>query len=368
MVVSSEIEELRRRKIEHIKVTLLEDVQYKISTWFEDIVLIHNPLPEIDYDKINTCTKLFNRSFNYPLLIDSITGGISLAKNINEKLAELAAKYNIPISCGSQKSILMNKELLNTYKVIKEVCPDCYLIGNIGAHDLIAKSKEIVGELISTINADALAIHLNPLQEVIQTGGHISYANIIDAIRNVVDAVDVPVIVKETGAGISMKVARILESVGVSAINIAGAGGTNWALVEAHRSLYRNNRFLAEIAKTFSTWGIPTAASLIEVLSVVNIPVIASGGIRNGIDVVKSLVLGAKMAGLAHPFIKEYFRGPTHLERLIDKLIFEIKTTMFLVGAKDVPSLKNAEYVIIGNLLQWIKWRGLYNKWIRTVS
>lgn len=364
----SELEELKRRKNEHIRVTLLEDVQHKTSTWFEDIILIHNSLPEIEYDKIDMRTKLFDRVFDYPLLIDSITGGTSLAKDINERLAELAAKYNIPISCGSQKSMLVNKELLSTYKVIKEVCPNCYLIGNIGAHDLTTKPIEIVDELISAINADALAIHLNPLQEVIQTGGRVSYAGIIDTIRNVVDAVDVPVIVKETGAGISMKVARVLESVGVSAINVAGAGGTNWALVEAYRSLYRGDKFLANVAETFSTWGIPTAASLIEVLSAVNIPVIASGGIRNGIDVVKSLVLGAKMAGLAYPFVKEYFRGPAHLEQLINKLIFEIKTTMFLIGAKDVPSLKNAEYVIIGNLFRWIEWRGFYNRWTRRTS
>ena len=359
----SDDEFVEERKQEHIKIILNEDIGYKISTWFECIHLIHNALPEMDLDDVDTSVNFLGRKFDYPILIDSMTGGTKLAMDINRSLAEAAGKYNIPVSCGSQKAGLLNNGVVDTYRVMRDICPDCFIIGNIGGHDLVPDPVEIASKIISMIDADALAIHLNPLQEAVQHESIVKHSGVIEAIAEVVDHLDVPVIVKETGAGISMGVAKVLESIGVSAINVAGAGGTSWSAVEMFRNRLRNDDLMAEVGRTFWNWGIPTAASLIEVLSSVDIPVIASGGIRTGIDIVKSLVLGASMAGLAQPIIKMYFKGV--LEEFIDRLIYEIRTGMFLLGVSNTSSLKsNAEYVITGDLLEWIRQRGLERRWL----
>jgi isopentenyl-diphosphate delta-isomerase len=287
-----------------------------------------------------------------------MTGGAELSKKINERLAVLASRYNIPISCGSQKAGIRDKSLVETYRIMRDVCPECFIIGNIGGHDLIEDPVGIASEAVSMIDADALAIHLNPLQEGVQRGEKVDYRGVLDTISRVVDALEVPVIVKETGAGICMGVAKALESVGVAAINVAGAGGTSWSAVEVFRNRMRDESLLSDVGLTFWDWGIPTAASLIEVVRSVDIPVIASGGIRDGIEIVKSIVLGAHLAGMAQPFLKAYFDDK--LEYFLDKIIMEIKLAMFLVGAEDINTLWNdVDYVLTGELLSWVNQRGL---------
>ena len=345
------------RKDEHIDIVARKEVSYKKSTWFECIHLIHNSLPELDIDELDCSIDFFGRKFNYPILIDSMTGGSNRGESINRALARLAAKYNIPISCGSQKAGLMNRELIYTYRVMRDECSECFIIGNIGGHDLVGDPISVAEEVISMIDADALAIHLNPLQEAVQHESKVNYRGVIDSIRVVKDNIDVPIIVKETGAGISMHVAKVLEGIGVDAINISGAGGTSWSAVETYRNLIRDDKLMYEVGKSFWDWGIPTAASLIEVVCSVDIPVIVSGGIRSGIDIVKSLVLGASMAGIAQPFLKAYYKN--ELEYFVDKIINEIKITMFLTGASSVKDLSKVDYVITGDLYNWLSWRGL---------
>ena len=353
-------EKVEERKIEHIKIILGEDVNYHVTTWFEHIHLIHNSLPEINLKEINMGTVFLGRNFKYPILIDSMTGGTKLAKSINKSLAELACKYNIPISCGSQKAGIINNEVVDSYRVIREVCPEGFVIGNIGGHDLAKDPENILNKVISMIDADAVAIHLNPLQEAVQHESDADYSGVIDAIEKAVDLTDKPIIVKETGAGISLEVAKVLESIGVDAINISGAGGTSWAAVEVYRNQLRNDFLMSNVGKTFWNWGIPTAASIMEVVSTVDIPVIASGGVRTGIHIVKSLVLGASLAGIAQPFLKAYFNGEDGLERFMNQLIHEIRITMFLVGSQDITSLReNVDYVITGDLLEWLRQRNI---------
>jgi len=349
---------IKERKLEHIKIILEEDISHHVSTWFEYVHLIHNSLPELSLDKIDMTTSFLGRRFSYPILIDSMTGGVKGTEKINKALAELASKYKIPMSCGSEKAAIKDPEIRYTYRIIRNVSSDIYLIGNIGAHDLKEDPKRIAEEVVSIIEADALAIHLNPLQEAIQTG-YVDYEDVIKVIEKTVDYLDIPVIVKETGAGISFGVAKILESIGVSAINIAGVGGTSWSAVEAKRHLFSGNKLYSSVGNTFWDWGIPTAASLIEVVNSVDIPVIASGGIRNGLDILKSLVLGASLAGMAAPFLKALYEGEDELRFFIEKVILELRIGMFLVGSSSIRELKDVQYVLLSPLRDWALQRGV---------
>ena len=356
-------EKIEERKMEHIKIILNENVDYNVTTWLEYIHLIHNSLPEINFDEIDTKINFLGKVFDHPILIDSMTGGTRLAKSINKSLAEIACKYNIPISCGSQKAGILDDNFIDSYKIIRDICQDGFVIGNIGGHDLAKDPEVILDKVISMIDADAVAIHLNPLQEAVQHESNVTFQGVVDAIKKAVDLTDKPIIVKETGGGVSLEVAKLLESLGVAAINVAGAGGTSWAAVEFYRNQLKKDDLMSNVGKTFWDWGIPTAASLIEVVSSVNIPVIASGGIRTGIHIVKSLVLGASLAGLAQPFLKAYFNGEDKLENFMEQLIYEVKTAMFLIGADNIKSLKeNADYIVTGDLLEWLQQRGLFRR------
>lgn len=345
------------RKFEHIKIVLDKDVEYKVDNWFDYVYPIHISLPEIDIDDVDTAVEFLGRRFSHPILIDSMTGGTEKAYKINEALAGIASKYDIPVSCGSQKAGLIDESLVYTYRVFRDVCPNCFLIANIGGMDIVDDPVGVAEKVVSMIEADALAIHLNPLQEAVQHESKPMYSSVLNSIESICESIDVPVIVKETGAGISMGVAKALEGVGVAAINISGAGGTSWAAVEVYRNLLREDKLMAEVGKTYWNWGIPTAASLLEVASSVNIPVIASGGIRNGIHVLKSLILGAKLAGLAAPLLKAYYKG--ELDFFMEKLVSEVRVGMFLVGARNVHDLSKVDYVITGDLWLWCKQRGL---------
>lgn len=351
---------VKDRKVEHIDIVLRENPEYHISTWLEYVYLIHNSLPELSMDDLETSVDLFGRRFDYPILIDSMTGGGKDTDKINRAFAELAHEYNVPVSCGSQKSYLKHPELGYTYRVMREVSKDVFIIGNIGGQDLRKNPKEIVDKIVSLIEADALAIHLNPLQECIQPEGERDFKGVLDAIAEVVDYLDIPVIVKETGAGISYEVAKSLEAAGVSAINVSGAGGTSWSAVEIIRSRRKTPEDI-DVGGVYWDWGIPTAASIIEVVNSVDIPVIASGGIRTGLDIVKSIVLGADMCGLASPFLKALSKGEDYLKRYMETLIAQVKIGMLLTGSKDIPSLKEAKYVLVGPLREWVIQRGVWD-------
>jgi len=351
---------VKDRKVEHIDIVLKDNPEYHISTWLEYVHLIHNSLPELSMDELDTHVELFGQRFEYPILIDSMTGGGEDTDKINRALAELAYEYNIPISCGSQKAFLKYPELGYTYKVMREVSKDLFIIGNIGGQDLRSNPREVVDKIVSLIDADALAIHLNPLQESVQLEGDRDFRGVIDAIAEVTEYLDIPVIVKETGAGISYEVAKSLEAAGVSAVNVSGAGGTSWSAVEVLRSRRKMSEFY-EVGSVYWDWGIPTAASIIEVVNSVDIPVIASGGIRTGLDIVKSIVLGADMAGLASPFLKALSKGEDSLRRYMEGLITQLKIGMLLTGSKDISSLKEAKYVLLGPLKEWVIQRGVWN-------
>lgn len=348
----SDIEIIKQRKREGIEIPLNKDVQAKTtSTYLEYVKLIHNALPELDYDEIDISTTFLKRKFSAPIIIDSMTGGAPEAARINGRLGELAEKYGFAMGLGSQRAGLESKQLAETYSIARKNAPSAFLIANIGGAQL-AKGLTIenIKKIIDMIQADALVIHLNPLQELIQPEGEPKYKGVLSKISEISGDLDVPVIVKEVGAGISKEVAVKLEVAGVSAINVAGAGGTSWAGVEKIRAEASNNDLKTHLGEIFWDWGIPTAASLVEVKKTVKVPIIASGGLRNGMEMAKCIVLGASMCAMAYPFLLKAAESKEQLFNFADTVIAELKSTMFLIGAMNLSVLKSSRYILTGPL------------------
>jgi len=352
--VPSDIEVIKQRKKDGIEIPLHKDVQARTaSTYLEYVKLVHNALPELDYDDIDLSTTFLGHRFSVPLIIDSMTGGTDEATIINGRLGELAQQYGFGMGLGSQRAGLKSEELAATYSVARDNAPGAFLIANIGGAQL-AKGLTIeeARKIVKMIGANALVVHLNPLQELVQPEGEPRYRGVLDRISELVKNMDVPVIVKEVGAGISREVAIRLEMAGVSAINVAGAGGTSWAGVEKLRADMMKNKAKARLGEVFWDWGIPTAASLIQVRRAVKLPLIASGGMRNGLEVAKCVVLGASMAAMAYPFLKAAAHSKEALFAFTDSVIAELKSTMFLVGASNVQSLARSRYMLTGALAE----------------
>jgi isopentenyl-diphosphate delta-isomerase len=349
---SSDIEVIKQRKKEGIDIPLQKNVQAKTtSTYLEYVRLVHNALPEVDYDDIDTSMTFLGKRFSAPIIIDSMTGGTDEATVINGRLGELAEKYGFGMGLGSQRAGLKSEELAATYSIARKNAPNAFLIANIGGAQLskgftVDEAKRIV----KMIGANALVVHLNPLQELVQPEGEPRYKGVLAQISELAKTIDVPLIVKEVGAGISKEVAIKLEMANVSAINIAGAGGTSWAGVEKIRAESLKDDLKKHLGEMFWDWGIPTAASLIEVRRAVKLPLIASGGLRNGLEVAKCVALGASMAAMAYPFLQTAAQSRESLFAFADAILAELKSTMFLVGAKNIAALASSRYILTGML------------------
>ncbi len=355
MSEDKDIEIIKQRKRDALNIPLNREVQHRVTTYLEYVTLIHNALPELNIDEIDTSLEFLNHRFNAPIIIDSMTGGTDEAMIINGRLAEVAEIFKIGMGVGSQRAGLFSKDLASSYAVARDKAPNAFLIANIGAAQL-SKGLTIddIKNIISMIKANALAIHLNPLQELIQPEGEPVFKGVYDKIKELVRSVNIPIIVKEVGSGISKEVAIRLEMIGVKAINIAGAGGTSWAGVEKHRAESAEMSYKAHLGELFWDWGIPTAVSLLEVRNAINIPIIASGGLRNGLDIAKCIALNASITAFAYPFLITAFDSLDSVKRLTEMLINELKSTMFLVGAPNISILKNTRYVIRGALAEWL--------------
>ncbi len=339
------------RKLEHLLLCTHSDVEYHKKTGFNDVELVHKALPEVNQEEIDLSLSLLGKEMDVPIIITAITGGHPASLEVNRKLARVAQKFSIGMGLGSQRAAVENPELKPTYTVAREEAPDSLLIGNIGAHQL----EQAQGAL-EMMELDALAVHLNPLQEAIQPEGDLDTTGYLANIQKTVENLDLPVIVKETGAGISGNDAQLLEDTGVSALDVAGAGGTSWAAVETYRSQDK------DMGELYWDWGIPTAASTVEVAQAVQIPVISSGGIRNGLEAVKALALGADAVGMALPFLKAANLGEKVLSDFFEKFIMEMKVAMFLVGASNLKQLQKCDLVIRGKTKEWLTERGYDTK------
>lgn len=348
----SDIEVIKQRKKEGIVIPLTRNVQAKqSSTYLEYVKLIHNALPEIDFDAVETSQKFLSHNFKAPIIIDSMTGGTPEAAKINSRLSLVAEKFGLGMGLGSQRAGLLSSELAETYSIARTNAPNAFLVANIGGAQL-SKGLKIkdIKNMIRMIEADALVVHLNPLQELIQPEGEPKYKGVLSKIKEICANFDIPIIVKEVGAGISMEVAKKLQSAGVSAINVAGSGGTSWAGVEKIRAETAHDSNKINLGELFWDWGIPTAVSLIEVRRSVKMPVIASGGIRNGLEIAKCMALGADMCGMAFPFLRHASKSLESLYEFTNRTLIELKSTMFLVGSKNINQLKKTRFIVTGEL------------------
>jgi isopentenyl-diphosphate delta-isomerase len=346
--------QFRERKADHIEICLNERVEPGYCYW-DDIKLIHNALPEVDADDIDMSTKVLGKKLKFPFIVTAITGGFPGAKKINENIAKACSELGVGMGVGSERAGVAGVDP-DSYSVIKEY--DLPLvIGNIGAPQLVPQhskdrfSSEEVRKAMDLIDADVMAIHLNFLQEVIQPEGDMNAKGCFDAIKDL--AKENPIIVKETGAGISRDVASRLKGTGILGMDIAGMGGTSFSAVELYRAMARGDIIRTNMGESFFDWGIPSPVSLLEAKN--GLPIIASGGILDGIHVASSIAMGASCAGAAHAVLREATESS---EAVIEKLTLikeELKAAMLLTGSSNIKKLSSARYVVLGETKQWLE-------------
>ena len=341
--------ETSKRKLDHIEICLNRKVESSY-TGFEDVMLIHKAIPEIDFDEIDTVVEFLGKRLSAPFLIASITGGHPKAVEINKNLALAVEEMGLGMGVGSQRAGMEGGDL-ESFTIVRDFAPNAFIYANIGLPQII-KDIEVAEKAVEMIDANALAIHLNYLQEAIQPEGDKFSRNAYDAIEEVCKSLKVPIIVKETGAGMVREIAFKLKAVGVSALDVGGKGGTSFSAVES----YRCEGYKSEIGRDFWDWGIPTAYSIVECYDV--LPVIATGGIRSGLDLAKALALGAVVGSSALPFLRRAMEGVESVKELLRYYIDGLKVAMFLTGCRSCKDLMKVEIFISGKLKDWLEVRG----------
>jgi isopentenyl-diphosphate delta-isomerase len=334
---------LEQRKSDHIRINLDKDVDSSLTTGLEHYRFIHQALPELDLAGVDTTTHLLDKLLRAPLLISSMTGGTERAKEINRRLAYAAQAHGVALGVGSQRVAIQHAELADTFRV-RDIAPGILLLANLGAVQLnYGYDMEHCREAVEMIGADALVLHLNALQEAVQPEGDSNFSGLLSKIEVVCRTVGVPVIVKEVGWGISERAARQLAEAGVAAIDVAGGGGTSWSEVEKHRAITPANR---RIAARFRNWGIPTVESLLMAKrGAPDLPLIVSGGLRDGIDIAKCIALGASVGGIARPFLKAAAQSEQAVEEAVAEVIAELRIAMFAAGAGSIEVLRQTPLV-----------------------
>ncbi len=333
---SSISKDTRDRKMKHIDVCLNYPVEYKQRTaGFEKIDLPYNALPESDLRKISINTSFLGKKLKAPLLIGAMTGGADLSKTINRNLAVAAEHLGVGFMLGSQRVMLANADLLDSFKV-RPYAPNAFIIGNLGIAQLNkGYDAQNIRHAIKLVGADGLALHTNPLQEAMQQSGDTNFTNLLVKLPEILKAVEYPIILKEVGHGLSVRVASSVKNVGFAALDVAGAGGTSWAKVEDYV------RYGEIRHPDLVEWGIPTAKALLEVhRALPEMPLIASGGIRTGLDVAKALALGASVAAIARPLLKPATESAEAVVEWLEHIIWELKVAMHCSGAKNIEELK----------------------------
>jgi len=326
-----------QRKADHIKINLEHDVRSALTTGLEKYRFIHEALPELDLNRIDTTVELFGKKLNSPILISSMTGGTAAAETINLRLAEAAQECGVAMGVGSQRAAIEHPEQSSTFQV-RRIAKDIMLFANIGAVQLnYGYGLDQCRRAVDMIEADALILHLNPLQEAVQDAGDTNFEGLAQKIEAVCKNIDVPVIVKEVGWGISERSARLLSACGVAVIDVAGAGGTSWSQVEMHRA---PDEFTRQLAATFVGWGIPTAESILNVKkSAPEMTVFASGGIKDGLDIAKCVALGATLGGMAGQFLKAAAISTENAVEMMKLTQRQIEVSMFSSGAGRLSDL-----------------------------
>lgn len=356
-------DEVKQRKAEHVQVALKQDLSAPQVAGWRDIRLVHQALPEVDLDAIDTSVRFLDRTLRYPLLISGMTGGHPDVVAINCNLARAAERYGLALGVGSQRAGILNPEVAQSYAIARQAAPGAFLIANVGAPQLIRQERaepftlEQVRRAINMIEANALAVHMNSLQEAAQPEGDRRAAGEARALKDLVERIGLPVIAKETGAGICREQALLLKSCGVAAIDVGGAGGSSMSAMEEARSAERGDENTRSIGALYRDWGIPTPISLVEAGSA-ELPLIATGGVRSGLDIARALALGASLVGMAFPFLKAASESFEAVCELIERLVAELKVAMQLSGAASGEALRRVPVVVTGETYHWLKLRG----------
>jgi len=351
--------EIEKRKAEHLRLAAEGDVETRRPPGWDDVHLIHDALPVVDAAQIDLGARLLGHRLSLPLVIAGMTGGHRGAEQVNTILADAAARHGLAMGVGSQRAALRDPSLRRTYAIVRERAPKAFIIANVGVSQLVTQddgaglgSKD-VHALVEMIGADAVALHLNYLEESVQPEGQTRASGIEAAIRRLVRQSPVPVIAKETGAGISGTVARRLKALGVKAIDVGGVGGTSFAAIEALRAADRGDAARARLGEVFRDWGLPTAVAVAGAARS-GLPVIATGGVRTGLDAAKALALGATAVGVGRPLLQAALEGSDAVDRWLMQFALELRTATFLAGVSRARDLATRPPVITGETGAWI--------------
>jgi len=357
MEMADETPAIARRKADHLEIAASGRADFAHrTTLLEEVGLVHQALPELALDEIDLTLPLFGKRLRAPLIVTGMTGGTAEAEQVNRDIARAAQACGVGFGVGSQRAMAELPELTATF-TIRDAAPDVLLLGNVGAVQAAALGPSKIAELARAIGADAMAVHLNPAQELIQAGGDRDFRGMIHTIRTLVDNLAIPVVVKETGCGLSSEAAKQLASAGVQYVDVSGAGGTSWVAVEAERAPASTRQ--AELGRELWDWGLPTAVSIVACVQAGLAP-IASGGIRSGLDIARALALGALAGGMAAPVLRaQRAGGEPAVRELLERTIASLRAVHLLTGARTPAVLAAAPRHLGTELRTWLSDLGL---------
>ncbi|MDB5173406.1 MAG: isopentenyl-diphosphate delta-isomerase, type 2 [Phycisphaerales bacterium] len=348
--------DIRKRKADHLALVASGEVDFREKgTLLDDVTLVHHALPEMHFDEVDLSTELFGKRLRAPVLVAGMTGGTPEAAAINRDLARAAEALGLGFGVGSQRAMALHPDLAWTYQV-REVAPTTLIFANIGMVQARRMATAEVRNLVDAVGADALCVHLNPAMELVQPGGDRDFRGGVETMGRLSRELGVPVIAKETGAGISRAMGKMLKDAGVAGIDVSGAGGTSWVGVETRRAAAAVGQESARtLGEEFWDWGIPTAAS-VALNADLGLPIIATGGLRSGTDVARAIALGAIAGGLAAPVLKaQWAKGYEGALRFLESVVASLKAAVFLCGCKTPSELRKAPKVMGPRLAAWVQ-------------
>jgi isopentenyl-diphosphate delta-isomerase len=347
------------RKAEHLELSLNEPVEGAAGPGWNDVELVHEALPEVDLDQVDLSVELLGWKLQAPVMIAAMTGGHEDARVVNATLGRAAERHGLAIGVGSQRAALQDPTLAHTYAAVRDSAPTAPVVGNLGAAQLIPQGERpALGladarEAVEMIRADALAIHLNFLEESVQPEGNRRASGCAKAIGELAAGLGVPVIAKETGGGMTRATAERLGGLGVTALDVGGAGGTNFTIIERMRAERQGDQRGAQLGRALAEWGIPTAVSVVGAAGA-GLPVIATGGVRSGLDAAKAFALGATVVGVARPLLLAAVDGDDAVDAWIGRFLEELRTVLMLTGCRRTAELRDRPRVISGRARAWL--------------